>query len=77
MSNYCAACRYAYKEATGERACPFTTLYWDFLDRHYDKLKHNARLAFQIKNLARKRANAAEIAAVRRQARALRARWYD
>jgi deoxyribodipyrimidine photolyase-related protein len=74
MSNYCGRCRYSPKVAIGENACPFTTLYWDFLDRHYRKLLGNARLAFQIRNLERKRSKG-ELAGVRRQAEALRTRW--
>ncbi len=54
MSNYCKACRYDPKQAVGEQACPFTTLYWDFLDRHHDRFQKNHRMVFQIKNLERK-----------------------
>lgn len=54
MSNYCSGCRYDPAEATGENACPFTTLYWDFLDRHRDLLSGNRRMQFQVKNLDRK-----------------------
>jgi deoxyribodipyrimidine photolyase-related protein len=53
MSNYCAGCRYDPAEATGDRACPFTTLYWDFLWRHQATLRGNQRMAMQLKNLAR------------------------
>jgi len=72
MSNFCGACRYDPNEATGERACPFTTLYWDFLARHRDRLAGNQRLAFQLKNVDRKPAGA--LSAIRRQADALRDR---
>jgi len=34
MSDYCKGCRYDPKQFTGEKACPFTTFYWDFLLRH-------------------------------------------
>ncbi|WP_276120628.1 cryptochrome/photolyase family protein [Pararhizobium qamdonense] len=44
MSDYCATCRYDVKKKTGEKACPFNALYWDFLDRNSGKLKRNQRL---------------------------------
>ena len=53
MSNYCKKCRFKPKESTGSDACPFTTLYWDFLDRHRARLAGNQRLAMQMRNLAR------------------------
>ncbi len=53
MSNYCAGCKFRPEEATGEKACPFTTLYWDFLDRQEKLLAKNPRMAMQLKNLAR------------------------
>ena len=54
MSNFCQDCRYDYRESTGEQACPFTTLYWDFLDRHYDVFKKNNRMAMQMKHVDKK-----------------------
>jgi deoxyribodipyrimidine photolyase-related protein len=71
MSNYCAGCRYDPAVATGERACPFTTLYWDFLLRHEARLKSNQRMALQVKNLARLSAH--ERSTIQRQARSFRA----
>ncbi len=45
MSDYCQHCRYDVKKKTGENACPFNALYWDFLVRNEEKLKGNPRLA--------------------------------
>ena len=44
MSNYCKNCRYKVTEKSGEDACPFNYLYWDFLDRHRETLGNNPRL---------------------------------
>ena len=54
MSNYCSGCKYKPSESTGPLACPFTTLYWDFLDRHRDRFKVNMRMKMQFVNLERK-----------------------
>ncbi len=53
MSPHCQGCRYDPAQRAGERACPFTTLYWDFLMRHEALLASNPRMALQVKNLAR------------------------
>jgi deoxyribodipyrimidine photolyase-related protein len=53
MSNYCKGCRYDPAESVGEKACPFTTLYWDFLMRHEDKLSTVGRMDMQLRNLTR------------------------
>ncbi|MGF1554206.1 MAG: cryptochrome/photolyase family protein [Paracoccaceae bacterium] len=70
MSDYCRGCRYSPKQATGEKACPFTTLYWDFLARHGHRFRGNRRMALQVKNLDRK--SDEEVTAIRRQAAATR-----
>jgi deoxyribodipyrimidine photolyase-related protein len=67
----CARCRYRPAERTGERACPFTTLYWDFLLRHEARLAANPRMVMQVKNLARLTDD--ERARIRAQAAAHRA----
>ncbi len=54
MGNFCAGCKFDPGIAIGENACPFTALYWDFLDRHREKFTGNMRMGFQIKNLERK-----------------------
>jgi deoxyribodipyrimidine photolyase-related protein len=51
MSNYCAGCPYDPGEATGPKACPFTTLYWDFLATHAKLLSSNQRMRMQLNNV--------------------------
>jgi deoxyribodipyrimidine photolyase-related protein len=46
MSNYCEKCYYDPNEMTGEKACPFNALYWDFMVRHEDKFRGNQRMPF-------------------------------
>jgi deoxyribodipyrimidine photolyase-related protein len=58
MSNYCKGCQYDPAESTGPKACPYTTLYWDFLMRHEKLLEKNQRMAMQLKNLSRMDATA-------------------
>lgn len=66
MSNYCAQCPANPEAATGDRACPFTTLYWDFLMRHRDRLSGNQRLSLQLRNL--KRLDAEQMERIRERA---------
>ncbi|QHQ35490.1 cryptochrome/photolyase family protein [Algicella marina] len=44
MSDHCAGCKYDVKQKTGEGACPFNPLYWDFLIRNRAKLEDNPRM---------------------------------
>ncbi len=51
MSDYCGDCRYDHRKRTGDDACPFTTLYWDFLARHEERLSGNHRMARPLANM--------------------------
>jgi deoxyribodipyrimidine photolyase-related protein len=53
MGRYCKGCRFDPKKRTGEDACPFTTLYWDFIDRHREEFGSNPRMAQQVRGLDR------------------------
>lgn len=53
MGPYCGDCPYNPKQRTGPTACPFTTLYWDFLARHEATFARNHRMAQQIAGLRR------------------------
>ncbi|WP_420385523.1 cryptochrome/photolyase family protein [Roseivirga sp.] len=44
MSHYCSQCHYDYKKKTGDKACPFNSLYWDFLERNRKELDGNPRM---------------------------------
>ena len=71
MSNYCAGCRFDADKRTGSDACPFTTLYWDFLLRNRERLARVPRMQMQLRNLDR--LDTREVATIRRQADAHRA----
>jgi deoxyribodipyrimidine photolyase-related protein len=71
MSNYCTACRFDPTQRQGDHACPFTTLYWDFLARHEQQLRGNRRMDMQLRNLRsipadERRSVAAQAAKLRR-----------
>jgi deoxyribodipyrimidine photolyase-related protein len=53
MTEYCGGCRFDPKKRVGDDACPFTTLYWDFLDRHRDTFAKNHRMGQQLAGLNR------------------------
>jgi len=64
MSDYCKGCRYDRTKRTGADACPFTTLYWDFLARHETLFARNPRMAQQVRAAQR----LADLPAVRERA---------
>ncbi|MDX2231296.1 MAG: cryptochrome/photolyase family protein [Leptolyngbyaceae cyanobacterium bins.349] len=66
MSDYCKHCVYHPRRRTGEDACPFNFMYWDFLARHADTLKNNHRMGQILRNLDR--ISAEELAQIRQQA---------
>ena len=57
MSNHCSGCKYAPTPKdvarSGKPACPFTVLYWNFLDRHEAELAANPRTALMAKSVGR------------------------
>jgi deoxyribodipyrimidine photolyase-related protein len=53
MSNYCGHCRYDVKQKTGEGACPFNYLYWDFMARHAERFDGNHRMDRTLATLGR------------------------
>jgi deoxyribodipyrimidine photolyase-related protein len=50
MSDHCGRCRYDVKQKTGPDACPFNALFWDFLARHADRFRANARMRNMYRN---------------------------
>jgi deoxyribodipyrimidine photolyase-related protein len=44
MSNYCGSCYYKKSIKTGDKACPFNSLYWNFYDKNESKLAKNPEL---------------------------------
>lgn len=72
MSNYCASCRYDVKQRTGPNACPFNTLYWDFMARHRERFARHPRMRMMTKHLDTMPAE--ELVQIRRDADAFRAR---
>lgn len=75
MSDHCRGCRFKPALRTGPQACPYTTLYWDFLLRHAKRFAGHPRMALQVKNLAR--LDDAERAAIVARAHAVRRGDWD
>ena len=53
MSNYCKGCAFDPKTRSEENSCPFTSLYWNFVDENFDQLATNHRLVKQIHGIKR------------------------
>ena len=53
MSNYCTGCSYDKKKRIGEDACPFNSLYWNFLDDKKEELRGNNRMGMMYNLLGK------------------------
>ncbi|MDO8274917.1 MAG: cryptochrome/photolyase family protein [Serpentinimonas sp.] len=53
MGDHCRTCPYDPALKTGARACPYNALYWDFFERHAQRLGQNARISLVYRNLQR------------------------
>ncbi len=54
MSDYCGKCKLDPKKSTGEGSCPFTALYWSFLERQAAKLEGNQRMRMPLNAMLKK-----------------------
>ncbi|WP_049983198.1 cryptochrome/photolyase family protein [Halorubrum sp. BV1] len=70
MSDHCADCPYAVSRTTGEGACPFNALYWEFLADHEETLRGTGRMGLMYSHVDDK--DDAEWAAIRERAREVR-----
>jgi len=75
MSDCCGHCAYDRKKTVGDDACPFNSLYWDFIDRNLDDLQGNRRMSLIVKNWEKRDADKKD--AIRKQARKIRKRLAD
>ena len=51
MSTYCTSCSYDKKQRLGDTACPFNSLYWNFLDDKKEHFAKNNRMAMMLRLL--------------------------
>jgi deoxyribodipyrimidine photolyase-related protein len=72
MSDHCGSCPYYKTKTTGEGACPFNSLYWDFLAEHEDELRSNHRMGLVYGHLDDKR-DRGDLEAIRERAEEVRA----
>jgi deoxyribodipyrimidine photolyase-related protein len=54
MSNFCGHCQYDPKKSIGPGSCPFTSLYWTFLERNQQLLAGNFRMTGPYSSLRAK-----------------------
>jgi deoxyribodipyrimidine photolyase-related protein len=48
MSDYCKHCYYSVTKKTGEKACPFNYLYWNFVDKQRETFNDSGRVNFMV-----------------------------
>ncbi|WP_318344236.1 cryptochrome/photolyase family protein [Flagellimonas baculiformis] len=60
MSNYCTDCFYKHSARSGEKACPFNALYWNFLKEKRPLLENNPRMSMMFSLLDKKTKNEME-----------------
>lgn len=73
MSDHCGSCRFDPGKRIGEHACPYTSLYWDFLARNEAVLRPNNRLGNQLGTMRKLK----DLDAVRERAVEIRQRLAD
>ncbi len=73
MGDACGDCYFNHRQTTGERACPFNSLYWDFIDRHAERLAENPRMNLILAQHRRKK----DLPAIRARAAEIRRRLRD
>jgi deoxyribodipyrimidine photolyase-related protein len=56
MSDYCRGCAYDPKKVVGENACPYNSLYWDFIARNERRFASNRRMSLPVRNWRAKEA---------------------
>lgn len=66
MSNYCKTCHYNKDKKTEDDACPFNSLYWNFLDDKRQLLEQNFRMRMMYNLLNKK--NQDELSKIKRKA---------
>ncbi|MDA0977467.1 MAG: cryptochrome/photolyase family protein [Proteobacteria bacterium] len=61
QSDYCRSCDYMAAGKTGQDACPFNSLYWDFMIRHRESMERNPRIGMVYRNWDRQDAESRDL----------------